>query len=281
MAWKTNDNGSLFVNEAGNPVFIQDSDNTEHGVDYEAIIKKLTANAADAKKSKDAMRAAQAEIAPLKEAGIADIRAYMQEKDDIEAAYKALKDTSEGKGLEEQIRLAKETVEKSFKGKEDGYKSQLAEFQKRLDLETKERERVTTLFKGENIARLFQDSSFIKDKCMLPPDIMRAIFSAQCEIDENGSFVGKDDSGEVVYGADGKPANFEEFISKAVKAHKNGETTILKGSNMGGAGGAPINTGGSFANPWLKTSFSVTEQMKIVAANPERANALKAAAIGQ
>ncbi|MDR1166853.1 MAG: hypothetical protein LBO66_13475 [Deltaproteobacteria bacterium] len=99
-------------------------------------------------------------------------------------------------------------------------------------------------------------------------------------VNEAGNLVFiQDSSGETIYCADGKPANFEEFISKAVKAHPYGETVILKGSNMTGACGTPINSVG-IANPWLKASFNITEQQKIAAANPDRAKALMAVAIG-
>ena len=90
----------------------------------------------------------------------------------------------------------------------------------------------------------FQSSQFIKEKLLIPPDMLQATFGNQLSM-ENGKFVAKDAAGNQIFNVKGEPASFDEAMQTLIDAHPM-KDTIYRASGATGSGQLPSNaTGGN------------------------------------
>jgi hypothetical protein len=265
MAWKKDEKGALVLNEAGNPVFVQE-DNQEYAVDYEAMRKKQQEASRGEERFRKEAQELKARYEALKD--VPDVKAYAEEHLKLQEDNARLLENTDVKKIEELVQAGKLQVEKAFQDKLKQAAAEREALAKSLADLTKEKEDLSSKFRGERVKQMFNESAFIKDKCNLPPSLMCDLFGKKADVDETGAFIGLDTDGEKMLGIDGKPANFEAWISRLVDVHPNGKTHFLRGSPNGGAGGGGGAGGNVTANPWLATNFNVTQQNILAKENP-------------
>ena len=98
-----------------------------------------------------------------------------------------------------------------------------------------------------HIGGAFNTSAFIKEKCAIPADFVRARFGSNFKV-EAGKVVAVDSSGNKLYSRanPGELAGFDEAAAMLIEAHPQRDS-ILKGTGAnggGGGGGKPNGQGG-------------------------------------
>ena len=81
MPWKENEDGSLARGEDKNPIWVNEA-GLETPADYVGLTKRLSEVNAESKGRKDKLRELEARLAPLAEAGVEDIPAFLAEARD-------------------------------------------------------------------------------------------------------------------------------------------------------------------------------------------------------
>ncbi|MDR2613149.1 MAG: hypothetical protein LBG06_10145 [Deltaproteobacteria bacterium] len=266
MPWKTDDKGQLALTERGNPVFTDDS-GEERECDFPAMSRKLRDNGKEAQARKDEIKALRSRLAPLDEAGVEDVAAWLAEHGDLKAQAAARKD-SDGKGEAERTAALKAELEKGYAAREAGLKAQLAEMNGRVESLGRERDGLRETLGTERLQRQFFDSQFAREKCNPPADVLYTLFKDRCGWDEEGRFQGRDSRGELLYGASGDPAGFDEWLADAVKGHKYADSFLLRGGSASGAGSSPVSGDGRGPNPWDAKTLDITAQMRLMTENP-------------
>jgi hypothetical protein len=271
MPWKTEEDGRLAVTEKGNPIW--DADGTERECDYPAMSRKLQDNAKEATARKERIRALEALTAPLKDAGIDDLAAFLKEAEEFKSKAAALEGAA-GKEDGDRAASIRAELEKSYLAKENGLKTQLGEYRAKLEAAEKSAAELRDTYHGEKLRRMFQDSAYARDKCNASPGILYALFRDRCGFDESGAFEGRDSEGNRFYGPEGAVGKFDEWLPEAVKAHPDANAYLLKGAAASGAGGAPSSGNGRTVNPFRKETYNVTRQQTLAAEDPELAKSL-------
>lgn len=233
MKLKLDANGNVVLSD-GKPVYITD-DGKEFVADVPDMHSKLIAAGNEARTYRTERDAATAALKPFE--GI-----------DAKAARDALatvKDIKDGQliaaGKVEEVR---QEIKTAFEGR----------------ISTLETE--NTGLKGKlNTTRLtnaFANAAFVKDKLLLPVDIVQATFGNRFEFDANDRIVAKD-NGNIVYSKKkpGEPADFEEALEILVDSYPH-KATILKGANQQGSGNQ-----GQGGNQGGKKSMTRTEFEKL------------------
>jgi hypothetical protein len=277
MPWKKNDDGTFAVDDKGNPVFVLE-DGNEKNVDYLAMTRSLSEANTESRKRREALKELEAKYKPYEDAKIDNIAEYVKAYEDAQtqlAAYKA----GEGKVESEKLAAQKSELEKAFAAKESGLKAQIDALNSRADKAESLVKDTQKQLQDNRISQFFNGSTFAKEKCNASPRILESLFKQYCDFDENGAFLGKDADGETVYStSDGKQAGFEDWLSHVVTKHPDANTYLLKGSKTSGAGGSPLFGPGGNANPFMKDTYNLTEQGKILVDNPAEGRALAKAA---
>lgn len=100
---------------------------------------------------------------------------------------------------------------------------------------------------SERVSKQFAASPFLKEKCLLPPDIAEAYFGKNFKMEGN-KVTAFDALGNQIFSTvkPGEPASFEEAIQTLINTHPQ-KDTFLKASGMNG-GGTPQNSGGGGQN---------------------------------
>lgn len=95
------------------------------------------------------------------------------------------------------------------------------------------------------VSNRFQASPFVKDKLIIPPDMLEATFGKQFKI-ESGKVVATDAAGNVIYSKikAGEPAEFDEALQTLVDSHPM-KDTIYRASGASGAGSQGGGGGGA------------------------------------
>jgi hypothetical protein len=276
MPWKKDDSGNLAVDGNGNPIFVQDGDNKETPVNYEAITKALSEASKGEANYRKKFSELERKFKPLE--AVEDVAAYARAYQDLEEQNRRLIENSDAKQIEERVQAAKASIEKAWQDKEKSWNAQL-DAQKSLIAQANEKvAALTEQTHREKIRGMFNESAYIKDKCALAPSILFELFSGKAKVNEEGNFAGLDPStNEVALGTDGKPISFDAWIFKAIEAHPNGKE-LLKGSPHSGAGGNPLDGKPGGSNPWAKETYNVTEQHALYGKNPELAKQMAKAA---
>jgi hypothetical protein len=106
-----------------------------------------------------------------------------------------------------------------------------------------ERDTLRSELYNEKIGGAFARSKFIADKIAVPADLIQATFGKHFEL-KDGAIVAKDASGNPIYSDanPGKPADFEEALSKLINQYPQ-KDAILKGSQHQGGGAQPPGGG--------------------------------------
>jgi hypothetical protein len=277
MPWKLDENKHLAVDDKGNPIYVQDGDGKEKSVDYEAITKSLQESAKGEQRHRTEHAALKARMEPLKD--VDDLAAYVKAHKDLEDENARLRDnqTATAKEIEEKVANATTRIEAAWGDKKKVWDAQMEVIQKaKADAEA-EAARLKGQMNLETMRNMFNESTFIKDKCSMTPSILFALFKEQAKIEE-GRFNGLID-GEPMLDTDGKPATLDAWLHKVINAHPDGKT-MLKGSEHNNPNGIPNpgGGGGGNANPFLKDSFNMTEQNELWRKDPGLAQQMRAAA---
>lgn len=97
------------------------------------------------------------------------------------------------------------------------------------------------------VGRAFSDSTFIRDKSVLPASIARNQFGAHVDIVDGAAVVYDKPRGAAertpIVGADGKPKSFEEGIAALYASHPE-HAALIKAQGKPGAGSTTVDLGG-------------------------------------
>jgi hypothetical protein len=205
------------------PVFIH-SDNTEAGLDGDGTIGTIARLNGEAKQHREAKEAAEA---------------LAKKFDGLDAAS-ARKALETVKNLDDKKLIDAGEVEKLKAAVASALNEQITTLKSQLEAANS---KVTSM----TIGSVFTDSKFIKDKTVVPADMMRALFGANFKLDDAGQIYAVDNSGNKLYSktSPGSLATSEEALDLLVGAYAHRDT-ILKGT--GGSGGGtrqgPLGAGG-------------------------------------
>jgi hypothetical protein len=263
------DSGNLFKDANGDPVFIQDGDGKESVVNYAAISKKLQESSQGEAKYRKKVTELTDKYKPLEQ--VPDIAAYVRENEDIRAENARMKENTDVKQIEEKVQAVKTQMDKAWQDKEKAWSAQL-EAQKALLKQAEEKvTALTAETHREKIRSMFNESAFIKEKCVLPAALLFDLFSGKAKINEEGAFAGLDPvTNEIAVGTDGKPLTLDNWLYSVIEAHPEGKN-LLKGSTHSGPGGSSMAKGDIMANPWAADSYNITQQHILTQKNPELA----------
>lgn len=218
MAWKMDDKGNIAVTD-GNPVWIDES-GAEVAADYKAATVKIaTLNLSEAK-SRTALKEANDKLAAF--AGIdnpAEALKGMQFMASMDG-----KKVMDDEGIQKLIQAAVKPLQvenetlKAGLSEKDGH-----------------------IYKLE-VSSKFQASPFVKDKVLVPPDMLEATFGKHFKID-GGKLVATDATGNQIFNIKGEPANFDEAIQTLIDSHPM-KDNIYRANGGSGSGQVPNNGGG-------------------------------------
>lgn len=221
MKLKLDGNGNAVLKD-GHPVYIH-PDGTEVAFDAkEAHVKIGTLTQENAARRTE-LKAANERLAAF--AGI----------DDPAAALKAMqfaasmegKKVMDDEGIQKLIASALKPVQEKLAAAESALQ-----------------EKDAHIYKLE-VSNRFQSSPFVKEKLIIPPDMLEATFGKQFKVD-GGKIVATDASGNVIYSRikAGEPAEFDEALQTLVDSHPM-KDTIYRASGASGGGTNPNQGGGT------------------------------------
>lgn len=243
MKIKLDENGHVVLQD-GKPVYVHD-DGQEIVFDAPQAFAKINALSSEAKAHRTAKEQAEAQL-----------KAY--EGLNADEARKALEIV---KNLDDKRLIDAGEVEKVKAEAKKAYDEQLAVI-------TKQRDNITAQFHSAMIGGEFARSTFIKDKTVLPSDIMQAKFGEHFSIDENGKLIAKDSNGNLIYSRvnAGETASFDEALERIVGDYSY-KDSILRGSSASGSGATGQN---------IKPAHDYTEAERVALAtsNPTLFNQL-------
>ncbi len=212
MKLKLDTNGNVVVQD-GKPVYTDDS-GADIPFDAPAAMAKITELNGEAKKHRLEAKEAKEKLAAFE--GI----------EDPAAAIKALQFASsmEGKKV-----MDDEAVQKLIANAVKPIT------EKATALETALGEKDAHIYKLE-VSNRFQSSQFIKEKSIIPPDMLEATFGKNFKI-ENGRVLAFDGSGNQIFSKikPGEPAEFDEAIQALFDSHPL-KDQLYKASGASGSG---------------------------------------------
>jgi hypothetical protein len=210
----------------GKPVYVND-DGTEAAIDLPGTAATISRLNGEAKTHREAKEAALEKLKAFEGIDPAAARDALDKIANIDA--KKLIDAGE-------VEKVKEGVAKALEGK-------MAEAQKAFETQIGEaRANVSKLeaaLHDEKIGGAFARSQFIKDKLVIPADLVQARFGKNFKL-EDGKVVAYDDRGQQIYSParPGELADFDEALSSIVSVYPQ-KDHILKGSGGSGTGARP------------------------------------------
>lgn len=226
--WKKKEDGNLEIDTNGNPIWVDEINNSEKGVDYKETrkqISELTEKAHNRKESYDKL------VGVLNENNIA-----------IEE-------------LPEFINNAKSNKEKLDNlgkgGKNDSLqplKDEIDELKKVIQKEKLEKQELVEKQNNEKINTMFLENAYLKEKTN--PVIVRDIFKKNFKY-EDGKLVGYLD-GKKIKNDEMEDADFDTCIKTMIDSYP-AKDMLLVGNINGGAGSKGSNAGGE---DYSKLSFS-------------------------
>lgn len=215
--WKKKEDGNLFIDENGNPVWVDEINNSEKSVDYKATrqqISELTEKAHNRKESYDKIMGILSDnnlsVETLPEF-ITNSKSY---KEKVENLGKGGKDDSL-QPLKDEINALKEAIQKE-------------KIEKQSLIEKQESERINTMF---------LENAYLKEKS--DPVLVRDIFKKNFKY-EDGKLVGYLD-GKKIKNDDMEDADFDYCVKKMIDTYP-AKDKLLVGTVNGGAGGKGSNT---------------------------------------
>ena len=194
MAWKTDEKGNLIVSD-GNPVWI-DGSGAEIAADYGAATVKIATLNRENGEHRTARKEAETKLAAF--SGIEDPAAALKAMQF--AASMEGKKVMDDEGIQNLIKAAVKPLQVENETLKNGLS-----------------ERDATIYK-QNVSNQFHASPFVKEKLLVPPDMLEATFGKHFKMD-GGKMVATDATGNQIFNLKGEPANFEEAIRALVDSH--------------------------------------------------------------
>ena len=261
MPWKKD--------ERGDPIYVQDGDNKEAPVNYDAITKALsTANKEaerrrlEAKELRDRYKALEGE---------ADVDAYVKARNELAEENARLRENTDASKIEERVQAAKASIEKAWMEKERSWEVQRKGLEAAAAQEKARVEALTAEIHGQRIKSMFGESAYVKEQCALPAAVLYGLFGGKASIGEDGGFRGLDpETNDPLLATDGKPASFDHCILSMIAAYPECKS-LLRGAIHSAPGGAPRSAGPGGNNPWRKETWNVTKQYELMRSNFELA----------
>lgn len=217
MPWKKDDKGAYVEDEKGNPIFKLES-GEERSVDYLAMSKALTDASRESATRKEQIR--NLETAAKLWGDIQDIPGFISQ---------AKKDAEAVKSMSDKEKDAEEAARARVLAATGPLEKKIA------DLEA-DKAKIIGQFHTSMICGQFGTSKYVADE-LVSAAIAQELFAKNFSVDENGSIVGKDSAGNVIYDESG-PAGFDVALRKIVSASPH-RAFIVKGSDKSGSGATP------------------------------------------
>lgn len=210
---KVDDKGLPILDPAGHYIYIK-PDNSEFVADIAQMFGKITELGTESATNRRRAETAEAAVKVFEGLDPAAARTALQ----------TVKDIKDGdlinKGKLEEVRTE---ITKSLQATIDAGTTENASLKSRLN---------NTL-----LTNAFASSKFVKDKLVIPVDLVQAAFGSNFSIDDAGKIKAKSADGNTVYSRKtaGVEAELDEALEILVDAYPN-KASILKGANVGGTG---------------------------------------------
>ena len=236
MRLKLDTAGHVVVQD-GKPVYVDDS-GSEIPFDAPAAMQKITELNGEAKKHRLEAKEAKEKLITFE--GI----------EDPAAAIKALQfaQSMEGKKV-----MDDEAIQKLISNAVKPVQEKATALEKALG------DKDAHIYKLE-VSNRFQSSPFIKEKSIIPPDMLEATFGKNFKI-ENGRVLAFDGSGNQIFSKvkPGEPAEFDEAMQVLFDSHPL-KDSLYKASGASGSGAQGSQGGGSAADRFsnLKPTDRIT-----------------------
>lgn len=246
MPWKMDENGNFVKGEDNNPIAITDS-GEERSVDYSAMSKKLSEVNRESAGRKERIRELEAQLKPLE--GIEDVPSFIETARKNAEAVAAFNDKERG---------AEEATQARIKAATTPLEAKVAELEA-------DRARIVDQYHASTIRSQFGSSKFVIEE-LVSAAMAQELFAKHFSVDEKGQLVGKDSTGNVIYGENG-PADFDTALREIVKNSPH-KAYVLKGGSATGSG-ASAGAGGNYtgAKTMRRTEFEkldpVTRALRI------------------
>lgn len=246
MPWKKDEAGAFVVDDKGNPVFVLDG-GEERSVDYPAMSKKLSEVNRESAGRKDRIRDLEEQMKAWE--GIENI------PDFIETARKNAESVA---AFDDKQRGAEEATQARIKAATTPLEAKVAELEA-------DRARIVDQYHASTIRSQFGSSKFVTEE-LVSAAMAQELFAKHFSVDEKGQLVGKDSTGNVIYGENG-PADFDTALREIVKNSPH-KAYVLKGGSATGSG-ASAGAGGNYtgAKTMRRTEFEkldpVTRALRI------------------
>lgn len=233
MAWKMEGN-SIAVSD-GNPVWIDES-GAETPADYKAATVKIATLNRENGEHRTKLKEATEKLAAFS---------------GIENPAEALKALQFAASMDGKKVMDDEGIQKLIQ-------AAVKPLQEKLTAtETALTEKDGHIYKLE-VSSKFQASPFVKEKLLVPPDMLEATFGKHFKID-SGKLVATDATGNQIFNVKGEPANFDEAIQTLVDSHPM-KDTIYRASGASGAGSTgSTGTGGTGSDKYA--GMKATDRM--------------------
>jgi len=230
MPWKENEDKSLFRDDKGNPVWINEA-GEEKPVDYTAMTASMAKANKEAAERRKALDDAKAELAKWE--GI----------EDPDAARKALEAVA---SMPDNQKALEEQIQARLKPLQEGFAAKMAAKERALEDLTKTVAEKDGLLEKETVKHAFFQSPYVRDR-LSSGTLAASLFSSRFAL-KDGVLVGLSESGDPIYGDDGTPASFEASLAKMVEASPD-RALLIKGNDKNGSGAPPYNPAGGSKNP--------------------------------
>ena len=237
--WKLD--GDKVVMQDGNPVWIDES-GAEVAADYKAATVKIATLNREAADRRTKLTEAETKLAAF--SGISDpteaLRALQF------SASMDGKKVMDDEGIQKLIQAAV----KPLQVENEALKAGLSE-------------KDGHIYKLE-VSSQFQSSQFVKDRLLVPPDMLEATFGKNFKID-GGKMVATDATGNQIFNIKGEPAGFDDAIKTLIDAHPM-KDTLYRASGANGSGQQPSNGGGNDLSKLSLSELATRQNEPAVAA---------------
>lgn len=262
MAWKQDDEGHLEVDANGNPIWSTET-GEDKPVDYTGLTRRLSEVNNESRSRKEKLREIEAKLAPLTEAGVEDIPAYLAE---AQKALEMMKNAPDrDKDIEEQVKNRLEAVSAPLKAQIVVKEKAIADREKALADVTGRYHAVTVKTDVLN-SKMVNERIRPEVRTFIQRELMRS-----GTVGEDGKVVYRTDDGEVIYGDDGGPASVDDAAIAIMKNLNVDPTSNLMSQDTNcGSGAQPgAQTQGAFhRTPSSLADCKTREEKLAFLANP-------------
>ena len=219
MPWKKDEAGAFALDDKGNPIFVLDG-GEERSVDYSAMSKKLSETNRESAGRKDRIRELEEQAKAWE--GIENVPDFIST---------AKKNAESVAAFDDKQRGADEAAAARVKAATTPLEAKISELEA-------DRARIIDQYHASTIRSQFGSSKFVTED-LVSAAMAQELFAKHFSVDEKGNLVGKDSTGNVIYGENG-PADFDTALREIVKSSPH-KAYVLKGSPANGSG---ANSGG-------------------------------------